>query len=194
MSYVIYLPVLFLYTPPHACKHGPNSTISPEETLVMSKLRPLTAYGKVRGADYDTQCYAHYDTGASEAELLPCQYGWEYDTDGLFTSAVTDVRLFTILCVTCSKTLYLCRWTGYVMRHGKVPSHKQSSVSVQPLALWPLATSATPMGAFPLSLEATFSSALLELHFLTAMTFSPSRRPGSLWDLLTFPTSTPFTS
>ena len=98
MSYVIYTPVLFLYTPPHTCAHGPNSTLSPAETNQLAKLKGLTAYGKVEppGQDYDKQCFAYYKTTEEgRPQLLPCQYGWEYDTEGLFTSAVTDVRNFS---------------------------------------------------------------------------------------------------
>ena len=61
MGYVYFTPVLMLYEPDHKCANA-SITVG--------------------------QCQMYTEGGG---DLVDCQYGHEYDTEGLFETAITDV-------------------------------------------------------------------------------------------------------
>ena len=65
----------YTYTPDHFCAPFPDATLEDSAAACISD-------------DFDCQCEMIDDDGA----VVDCKYGWVYNTTGLFTSAVTDVR------------------------------------------------------------------------------------------------------
>ena len=64
MGYVYFTPVLMLYVPDHRCANA-SVTVG--------------------------QCQMYSEEEGSLGELVDCQYGYEYDIDDLFETAITDV-------------------------------------------------------------------------------------------------------
>ena len=73
LGIALFSPALTLLTPEHQCKIMTNVTEG----------SPLQ-----KGA-----CYLQYPSELNNTQLVACPDGWEYNTVGLFLSAVEDVRI-----------------------------------------------------------------------------------------------------
>ena len=73
LGITLFSPSLILLTPEHRCKIMTNVTEG-------SPLQKGT-------------CYLQYSSELNGTELVACPDGWEYNTVGLFRSAVEDVRI-----------------------------------------------------------------------------------------------------
>ena len=80
MGYVYFTPVLMLYVPDHRCANA-SQTVG--------------------------QCQMYSEDGSGD--LVDCQYGYEYDTSGLFETAITDVRRHFIFASIAMKSIILLK-------------------------------------------------------------------------------------